>query len=69
MVMGNNKSATTKMRANHWQIYCHADAAIQHGAHRLIEHIQGFTWSHRMPPLGGRRGTKSKKVIKQLQSS
>ena len=52
MVMGNNKSATTKMRANHWQIYCHADAAIQHGAHRLIEHIQGFTWSHWMPPLG-----------------
>jgi hypothetical protein len=50
--MGNNKSATTKMRANCWQIYCHADAAIQHGAHRLIEHIQGFTWSHWMPPSG-----------------
>ena len=31
---------------------CHADAAVQHGVHRLIEHIQGFTWSHWMPPSG-----------------
>jgi len=31
---------------------CHTDAAVQHGAHRLIEHFQGFTWSHWMPPSG-----------------
>ena len=30
---------------------CHADAAVQRGAHRLMEHIQGFTWSLWMPPL------------------
>ena len=30
----------------------HADAAVRRGAHRLIEHIQGFTQSHWMPPLG-----------------
>jgi hypothetical protein len=22
---------------------CHADAAVQRGSHRLVEHIQGFT--------------------------
>jgi hypothetical protein len=26
--------------------------AVQCGAHRLIEHNQGFTRSHWMPPLG-----------------
>jgi hypothetical protein len=31
---------------------CHADAAVRGGAHRLIEHIQGFTRSHWMLPLG-----------------
>ena len=32
---------------------CHADAAVRRGAHLLpIEHIQGFTWSHWMPPSG-----------------
>ncbi len=31
---------------------CHAYAAVQHGVHRRMEHIQGFTWSHWMPPLG-----------------
>jgi hypothetical protein len=25
---------------------CHGDAAVQRGAHCLIEHVQGFTWSH-----------------------
>ena len=30
----------------------HADAAVRRGAHRLIEHIQGFTQSHWMLPLG-----------------
>ena len=31
---------------------CHADTAIRHRAHRLIEHIQGFTRSHWMLPSG-----------------
>jgi hypothetical protein len=31
---------------------CHANAAVQQGTHRPIEHIQGFTWSHWMLPLG-----------------
>ena len=31
---------------------CHGDAAVQRGPHRLIEHVQGFTWSHCMPPSG-----------------
>ena len=31
---------------------CHADAAVRRGAHRLIEHIPGFTRSHWMSPLG-----------------
>ena len=30
---------------------CHTDAAVQHRAQPPIEHIQGFTWSHWMPPL------------------
>ena len=25
---------------------CHANAAVQRGAHLPIEHMQGFTWSH-----------------------
>ena len=31
---------------------CHADAAVQRGAHRPIENIQGFARSHWMPPSG-----------------
>jgi hypothetical protein len=31
--------------------YCHADAVVQRGSHRPMEHIQDFTWSHWMPPL------------------
>ena len=30
----------------------HSDAAVRRGAHRPIKHIQGFTRSHWMPPLG-----------------
>ena len=30
---------------------CHADVAIQCRAHWPMEHTQGFTWSHWMPPL------------------
>jgi hypothetical protein len=28
------------------------NAAVRRGAHRPMEHIQGFTRSHWMPPLG-----------------
>ena len=31
---------------------CHADAAVQRGAHRPMEHIRGFTRSHWMQPSG-----------------
>jgi hypothetical protein len=31
---------------------CHGNALIQRGAHHLIEHVQGFTGSHWMPPSG-----------------
>jgi hypothetical protein len=30
----------------------HGDAAVQCGAHHPMEHIQGFTRSHWMPPSG-----------------
>jgi hypothetical protein len=30
----------------------HGNAAVQRGAHRPMEHIQGFTRSHWMQPLG-----------------
>jgi hypothetical protein len=46
------KSATTKMKAIRWHLNCHGDAAVRRGAHRPMKHIQGFTGSHRMPPLG-----------------
>ncbi len=29
---------------------CHGDVAVQRGVHCLMEHIQGFTQSHWMPP-------------------
>ena len=44
--IGNNK----KCRQIAGDFDCHADAAVQRGAHRPIEHIQGFTQSHWMPP-------------------
>ncbi len=31
---------------------CHADAAVRRGAHCPMEHNQGFTGSHCMPPSG-----------------
>ena len=31
---------------------CHTDAAVRRGAQLPIEHIQGFTWSDWIPPLG-----------------
>jgi hypothetical protein len=45
--IGNNK----KCRQIAGNFDCHADAAVQRGAHCPIEHIQGFTQSHWMPPL------------------
>ena len=30
----------------------HTDAAVQHGAHRPIEQVKGFTRRHLMPPSG-----------------
>jgi hypothetical protein len=45
--IGDNK----KSRQIAGNFDCHTDAAVRHGAHRPIEHIQGFTWSHWMPPL------------------
>ncbi len=30
---------------------CNGDAEVRRGAHRPIEHIQGFVRSHWMPPL------------------
>jgi len=31
---------------------CHGDASVRRGAHRPIEHAQGFAGSHWMPPSG-----------------
>ena len=31
---------------------CHRDAEVRRGAHCPIQHVQGFTQSHWMPPLG-----------------
>jgi hypothetical protein len=31
---------------------CHADEAVRCEAHRLMDHIMGFTQSHWMPPSG-----------------
>jgi hypothetical protein len=42
---GNKKSR--RIAGN---FYCHGDAAVRRGAHRPIEHVQGFTRSHWMPP-------------------
>jgi hypothetical protein len=42
----------TKYMSNAEDLEHHADAAVQCGAHRPINHIPGFTRSHWMPPLG-----------------
>ena len=53
MVVANNKIDETK---NAGQIDDdfggHGDAVVRRGAHRRMEHIQGFTRSHWMPPSG-----------------
>ncbi len=48
-VVGENKINNEKCRQIAGNIDCHADAAIQCRVHHLMEHIQGFTWSHWMP--------------------
>ncbi len=40
-----------KCRRIDGNFYCHGDAAARREAHRLIEHVQGFTRSHWMPSL------------------
>ncbi len=53
MFVGNNESTTTnnvgRIAGN---FDCNADAAVRRGAHRPMEHVQGFTGSHWMPPSG-----------------
>jgi hypothetical protein len=46
--IGNNK----KCRQIAGDFDCHAYAAVRRGAHRPIEHIQGFTRSHWMLTSG-----------------
>jgi hypothetical protein len=46
--IGDNK----KCRQIAGNFDCHTDAAVQHGVHCPIEHVQGFTCSHWMPPSG-----------------
>ena len=46
--IGDNK----KCRQIAGNFDCHTDVAVRRGAHRLIEHNQGFTRSHWMPPSG-----------------
>jgi hypothetical protein len=46
--IGDNK----KCRQIAGNFDCHGNAAVQCGAHRPIEHAQGFTGSHCMPPSG-----------------
>jgi hypothetical protein len=49
MAVANNKI----IQVNQCDFDCHADAGVQYyGAHRPVEHTQGFTQSHWMPPLG-----------------
>jgi hypothetical protein len=39
-----------KCRRIDGNFYCHGNAAVRCGAHHPIEHVQGFTRSHWMPP-------------------
>jgi hypothetical protein len=52
-VVGNNGiDNDKKCRESAGDFDHHADAAVQCGAHRPMEHILGFTRSQWMPPLG-----------------
>jgi len=46
------KSTQQKLRLIDDNFNDHVDAAVRRGAHRPIEHNQGFTQSHWMPPSG-----------------
>jgi hypothetical protein len=53
MVVGDNRiNDNEKCRESAGDFDHHADAAVQHKAHRPMEHIPGFTRSHWMPPMG-----------------
>ena len=52
MVVANNKiKDDEKCKRITGNFDCHADAAVRCGAHCPMEHIQGFSRSHWMPPL------------------
>ncbi len=52
MVVGENEATAAKhCRRIAGDFYCRGDAAVRRGAHRPIEHVQGFTGSNWMPPL------------------
>ena len=52
MVVANNKiNDIKKCRQIDGNFDCHADVVTRRGAHRPMEHIQGFTRIHWMPPL------------------
>ena len=46
--IGDNK----KCRRITGEFDCHTDAVVRRGAHRPIQHVQGFTRIHWMPPSG-----------------
>ncbi len=53
MVVANNEiDETKKCRQLDDDFDGHGDAAVRRGAHRPMDHIQGFTRSHWMPPSG-----------------
>jgi hypothetical protein len=55
MVVGNNElTATKNCRQMDGNFDCHGNVAVRCGVHRQMEHIQGFTRSHWMPPSGKR---------------
>jgi hypothetical protein len=51
-VANNEINGSKKCRQIAGNFDCHADASVQCGTHRPMEHIQVFTRSHWMPPLG-----------------
>ena len=50
MVMGENEIDDNNKKR--WQFHLPCRAVVQCGVHRPMEHILGFTRSHRMLPLG-----------------
>jgi len=53
MVLANNKiNGVKKCRQITGNFDCHADVTIRCWVHCPMEHIQGFTQSHWMPPSG-----------------